>query len=109
MVSIAAVVDAALRAANVPIIGVALGDPLNRATWTVLFVPTATPADRATAATILTTVAVDAATLSDLDAISDVDQKVLKALVLGLWELVPAPTMTKAQLRTRILAIWKGL
>jgi len=43
------------------------------------------------------------------EAAIDVDQKVLKAIVLGLWECIPNPTLTKAQLRTRILAIWRGL
>jgi hypothetical protein len=49
-------------------------------------------------------------TAPDFDpASSDVDQKVLKAIVLGIWEAIPNPTLTKAQLRARIVAIWKGL
>lgn len=52
--------------------------------------------------------AIDAAPATD-PAIVEVDQKVLKALVLGLWEAIPAPTMTKVQLRARILAIYRTL
>lgn len=49
-------------------------------------------------------------TAAELDpADRDVDQKVLKALAQGLWECIPNPTMTKAQLRTRIIAIWRTL
>jgi hypothetical protein len=35
MASLAARLDAAIRAANVPIVGVSVGDPANRATWRV--------------------------------------------------------------------------
>jgi hypothetical protein len=109
MASIAAVVDQALRAANVPIVGVSLGDPANRATWRVLFLPEATDPQKATAQNILDTVVIDAATLADLDAVSDIDQKVLRAVVQGLWETIPGPLLTKLQLRNRILAIYKAL
>lgn len=52
--------------------------------------------------------AIDAAPAVD-PAVQDVDQKVLKAIVMGLWEAIPAPTMTKVQLRNRILQIYRAL
>jgi hypothetical protein len=62
-----------------------------------------TPAEIAQAQT-----AIDTAPVRD-EAALEVDQKVLKAIVLGLWECIPNPTMTKVQLRARVIAIWKTL
>jgi hypothetical protein len=45
--------DAALRAAGVPIIGVTVGAAADRATWVVQFDASATPAQQATAAATL--------------------------------------------------------
>jgi hypothetical protein len=59
--NLAALVDSAVRAASIPIDGVSIGDPANRATWAVQFLPAATPAQRTQAQTILNTVAVDTA------------------------------------------------
>jgi hypothetical protein len=84
MASIAPVVERALRVAGIPIESVSIGDPADRATWRVTFAPTATPAQQATAATILTTVAVDAA------AQNAQDQRDAQALIDG------APILTKA-------------
>ena len=36
-------------------------------------------------------------------------RKRVMAVALALWECIPAPTMTKAQLRSRAKAIYKGL
>lgn len=58
---VAQLVDQAVRAAGIPIEGVSIGDPANRGTWRVEFTAAATPAQRTQAATILTTVAIDAA------------------------------------------------
>lgn len=41
--------------------------------------------------------------------VAEVDQKILTAVAMGLWECIPAPTMTKPQLRARILQIRSGL
>lgn len=109
MASIAAILDQALRAANVPIVGVSIGDTADRTKWTVQFLPGATPAQIVTAQTIVNTVVVDATAQQDADAIGDVDAKALRAAIQALWECIPAPTMTKAQLRTRAIAIWKTL
>lgn len=109
MASIAGILDQALRTANIPIIGVALGDPANRATWSVLFLPAATPADRVNAQTIIDTIVVDAAALLDADATAEIDTKDLRATAQALWECIPAPTKTLVQLRARAIAIRKTL
>jgi hypothetical protein len=61
MTNVAALVDHALRAAGIPIDGVTIPDPAIRSTWVAQFTAAATPAQKATAATILNTVAVDVA------------------------------------------------
>jgi hypothetical protein len=88
-VLVAPLVDRALRAAGVPIDGVSIGDPAVRATWTVQFQASATPAQKTTAAALLLTVAVDAAaqaTQDQLDAQGIIDGIPIwaKALVLAL-------------------------
>lgn len=69
--------------------------------------PLPTPAELAAVTPAQITAAQTAQT--DGAAALDVDQKVLKALAMALWECIPAPTMTKAQLRARCIAIWKTL
>jgi len=89
MATPAALVDRALKNAGVPIDGVTLGDPLVRATWTVQYAATATPAHKATGAALLLTIPIDGpAQLAqdDLDAQLAVDAipLVIKALALAL-------------------------
>lgn len=62
-----------------------------------------TPAEIASAQT-----AIDTAPVRD-DAAVEIDDKTLKAIVLGIWEAIPTPLLTKAQLRARILAIYRTL
>lgn len=75
MATVASLVDAALRAAAIPITGVSIGTDANRATWTVQFDPSATPSQRTQAAGILATIVTDAA------ALHGQDQKDVKAYV----------------------------
>jgi leucyl aminopeptidase (aminopeptidase T) len=105
----AALVDQALRAAGVPIVSVVIGVDGDRATWTITFDPSATSAQRAQAATLLATVGVDAAAQLDDRAIADMDAKDLKATMLALWEAIPGPLLTRAQVRARAIAIRKTL
>jgi hypothetical protein len=52
----------------------------------------------------------DAATAqADAAAASGIDQQDLRAAMLALWEAIPGPLMTKAQLRARAIAIRKSL
>lgn len=44
----------------------------------------------------------------DSQATRDVDALLLKAIVQGLWETISAPLLTKVQLRTRILSLYRG-
>lgn len=87
MAEAAALVDAALRAAGVPILGVSIGTPTNRATWSVQFDPSATAAHKAQAASVLASVVVDPAdpvviaAQLDRDAQSAASQVVAKALL----------------------------
>lgn len=93
MATIAEVVDTALKAAGVPILGVSIGDPANRATWIVQFDPSATAAQKATAATVVNTVAIDAAgqhaqDQSDVKAYVDAMPLVEQAIDLTILDQV---------------------
>lgn len=67
MAGIAALLDQALRAAGIPIVGVSVGTDADRLSWNVQFDPSATPAHRTQAATILATLATDASALHAQD------------------------------------------
>ena len=102
--------DKALRAAGVPIHGVSIGRPEDKGTWRIEFDGTATSAQRTTAQGILDGFAPpSAAQLADDLAQQETTRKELRAIALGLWECIPAPLMTKAQLAARIVAIYKTL
>ena len=111
MIMMAALVDRALRTAGIPIEGVSIGDPANRATWVPLFTAAATPAQKATAAALLLTIAVDApaqAAADQQDAQAFVDGLPIwaKALALAIIDQLnviraglpaPLPPITPAQ------------
>jgi hypothetical protein len=111
MANIAAVVDQALREAGIPILGVSIANRADRATWRVDFDPAATAAQRSAAATLLTTVAIDAAAQTAQDqkeaqAQIDAIPIVLKAIVLTLVDQInvlraalptPLPAVTPQQ------------
>jgi hypothetical protein len=85
----AAIVHRALTLAGIPFESVSIGDPANRATWLVTFTAAATPAQQASAATLLTTVVVDAAAQAvqdqrDAQTQMDAIPIVTKAIVLAL-------------------------
>jgi hypothetical protein len=115
-VSTAAIVDHALRAAGIPIVGVSLGDLTDRSTWRVQFDPAATPTQQAQAATILATVAIDAPAQTaqarieaqaQMDAIPIYLRAILLALVDQINVLraalpIPLPALTPAQIITAI-------
>ena len=105
----AAELDEALRAAGIPIIGVSINGN-DRTTWRVDFAPSATQAHRdAAVAVIVAFLEPTEATRLDKLAQIDTSDRKLQAAVMALWECVPAPTMTKVQLRNRIIAIYKTL
>jgi hypothetical protein len=107
------VLDRALRDAGIPIDGVSVGDPAVRATWRALYQASATAAQRTQGDQILATIdPQDAATLANIKAdltTTRANDDLIRAIVQGLWEAIPAPTMTLAQLKTRVLTIYRGL
>lgn len=108
-ISNSAGVDAALKAANVPFVAVYMptDDP---ATWRVELAPSATPQQQANADAIVHGyVPKTAAQIADDDAQRETSEKKLKAVALALWECIPAPMLTKAQLKARAVAIYKTL
>jgi hypothetical protein len=98
-------VFAALQLANVDVIGVSIGDEGDRSTWRVQ------PDDLQPAAQPI----IDgyahptAAQVQDDDADRDTSDKRLQAVALAVWECIPAPSLTKPQLRARIKALYKSL
>lgn len=87
MLNTAALVDRALRAAGLPIEGVSIGSPADRATWIPAFTAAATPAQKAAAAALLLTIAIDApaqALADEQDAQAFVDTLPIWAKALGL-------------------------
>lgn len=106
---VASLLDQALKAQNIPIVGVRIGKTADRATWVVQYDAAATAQQRTTGQTIVNTIDVSQPAQDDADANAIIDEKVLKAIALGLWENWPNPLMTKVQLRNRILAIYKTL
>lgn len=102
--------DELIRTAGVPILGCAIGDPNDKGTWRVDFDPSATQAHRDQAAVIIAAYTDPTpATLLDRTADQRVNDKALMATAQALWECIPAPAMTKAQLRARAKAIFKTL
>ena len=87
----AALLDATLKAAGIPIISVKVGDPANRATWSVLYDPAATQPQKDQGASILSTFsATDPTVLSaDLDrtAAAQASSLIVKALCAEILEV----------------------
>lgn len=67
MATIASLLDATLRAAGIPILGVSIGTEADRLSWIVQFDPVATQPQRDQAATIIASVVTDAAALHAQD------------------------------------------
>lgn len=105
MLSLAARLDTALRAAGLAITGVSIGVDEDRSTWKVMPRELQAAAQPVIDAFLLPT----PAQLLDEDALREVDAKVLKAIVMELYAIVPAPKPTLVQLRANILARYKAL
>lgn len=114
MIGIAARVHAKLQQDGLPVVGVSIGSEADRATWRASYTAAVTAAQIAQGQTTLATMDVNDATLLDTiantDATADYDtDKKIRAVAQALWECIPAPTMTKLQLRARVIAILKTL
>lgn len=111
LISPIVVLDRALRDAGIPIDGLAMGHPTNKATWVVYYTVAATPAQRAQGDALLQTFDTqDATTIANIKAdyaMSQVDADILTSLAQALWECIPAPSKTLVQLRARFIALLK--
>ena len=98
-------IDAEIKSAGIPIVGIAIGNEENRSTWLVQ------PASLQAQAQPIIDAYADPTPeqLQDEDAEREIGNKKVMAVALALWECIPAPTMTKSQLRSRAKAIYKGL
>jgi len=94
-----------LTAASVHVTDVSIGQRADKSTWLV------EPSSLQTAAQPIIDAYVEPtpAQLADEDAERETTEKKLLAVALALWECIPAPTLTKAQLRARAKAIYKTL
>jgi hypothetical protein len=103
--------DRALRRALVPITGVSIKHADDRTTWRIDYLPEATEAERAIGENLRQTYDMDTDTAGkDEVAQTRYDaEKLLQAVAVALWECIPAPTMTKAQLKARAIAIYRAL
>lgn len=102
-------IDELLREAGVPIHGVSVpsDDP---STWRVDFVEAATQAQRDQAAMLIASYTPPTPpVLLARVAAKRMGEKALIATALGLWECIPSPTMTKNQLKARVIEIYKTL
>jgi hypothetical protein len=102
--SIASRLKAALQAV-VPIVDVSLGSEADKTTWRVYPEALQAQAQPIIDAFTLPT----AAQVLDEDAQRDVNDKKLMAVALALWEAIPNPSLTKAQMKQRAIAIYKTL
>lgn len=94
-----------ILAAGVAITDVSIGSVNDRSTWKVR--PTSFQAQ---AQPVIDAYVEPTATqLADEDAERETSEKKLLAVALALYECIPAPTLTKAQLRARAKAIYKTL
>ena len=102
-------VEETLLSAGIPVVGVSCPSE-DKATWRVDFRPEATQAHRDQAAALIVAFTPPTPnTLFDKYAEQRIGEKALIATATALWECIPAPTMTKVQLRARAKAIFKTL
>ena len=105
MIKTEARVEQQLRAAGVALVGMSFDNINDKSTWKVH------PASLQAQAQPIIDAYVEPTPeqLADEDAERETTNKRVMAVALALWECIPAPTMTKAQLRSRAKAIYKGL
>lgn len=107
MITLAARVDQYLRAQGLAIIGVSIADDANRATWKVH------PSDLQAAAQphIDAFVLPTAQQILDEEASREADLRILRAIVMEIFAIIPAHAGkgTLIQLRNNIIARYKAL
>lgn len=112
IIPVVMVVDRALRDAAIPIDGVSVGDPTDRSTWKAFYQASATAQQRAQGDALLLTIdPQDPAILAEIKqdfAIADATKDLIVSLAQALWEAIPVPTVTLAQLRARVIALYRA-
>ena len=93
-----------IRAAGVPVEDVTIGSD-DRATWRVSPANLQAQAQPVIDAFQLPT----AAQLLDEEADRETGERKLQAVALALWECIPSPKLTRAQLRARAVETYKTL
>ncbi len=97
--------DSALKAAGIPIVGVSIGDPTDRATWRVQLLDTATKEHEAAAQALIQSLDVSASAATDVtakDHLRDPFTRVLIAFLAVHFKL------TEDEVRDELLAGLKG-
>jgi hypothetical protein len=106
---VAAFIRALIRQ-GIPVIGVSCMVESDRTTWVIQYGPGATAQQMSTAEALkLTYDLTSDSALADEDAAREVDDLKLRAVAQALWECIPSPSMTKVQMRSRAIALWKQL
>lgn len=105
MQTVAGRVSDLLAANGVVVESVSIGRLDDKATWRVRPVSQQTAAQPFIDSFAMPT----AGQLVDEEAAHEVGRKELRAIAEALWECIPNPTMTKAQLRARAIALFKSL
>lgn len=101
---VAAALHRAIRRAGVRIEGVSIGDPADRATWRV------SPASAQAEAQAVIDAWVPPTTVEEQDEeATQAYTPALRAVTLALWEAIPTPKMTQAELAARVIALYKSL
>ena len=101
MANEAYLLDSALKAAGVPIVGVSIGDPADRSTWQVQLLDTATTDHEATAAALIQSVDVSADAADDVRVTERIRDPFTRSLIAVLADHLKVP---EAQLRAELLA-----
>lgn len=112
--ALAMILDRALRDAGIPIDGVSIGAPADRATWRAIYAPAATPAQIAQGnALILSIDPQDATTISNLKqdlAASATNMDLILSLGQATYELAQAPASfpTLLSFRQRVMTLLRN-
>lgn len=103
MASVVAALDAAIRAAGVPIQGVAIGNLGDRSTWRVSPRELQAKAQPVIDAFVVPTLA----ELADVEARSRIEERALLSGMRAVYEAIPNPTRTWAQVKARALELYR--
>lgn len=106
------VIDRLFRDAGIPVDGVSVGHPTDRSTWRIEYADAATALQRAQGDALLLTLdpqdPTTVATIKTEAALLLVSQDVLIAVVQAVYEAIPLPSLTPAQVRQRAQTILRN-